>query len=228
MNLKEFSQKWLGKFQDPNVNYIELVDHYFADDCEALGFIMDCGNSFSMRYGKAVSNVNELIKVIDEVNDIKLLGSALYSQWRYYNHWAYTGAEIVEPENREWFLVALRRMEKLSDMSTVGVKIGDFARLLLILLPFGVLLVMLIKMLYLRPNNKYGQETIPLTVFKCIAKFTYQPIKRVVITYWTFLQENKKILDLWLVIWLMNLNLMSIIQVQIGLVWKELILRIRT
>ena len=119
MNLKEFSQKWLGKFQDPNVNYIELVDHYFADDCEALGFIMDCGNSFSMRYGKAVSNVNELIKVIDEVNDIKLLGSALYSQWRYYNHWAYTGAEIVEPENREWFLVALRRMEKLSDMSSI-------------------------------------------------------------------------------------------------------------
>ena len=94
---------------------------------------------------------------------------------------------------------------------TVGVKIGDFARLLLILLPFGVLLVMLIKMLYLRPNNKYGQETIPLRAFKCIAKFTYQPIKRVVITYWTFLQENKKILDLWLVIWLMNLNLMSII-----------------
>ena len=94
---------------------------------------------------------------------------------------------------------------------TVGVKIGDFARILLIVLPFIVILWILIKMLYLRPNHKHGQETIPLKTFKCISKFTYQPIKRVIITYWTFLQENKKILDLWLVIWLMNLNIMSII-----------------
>ena len=94
---------------------------------------------------------------------------------------------------------------------TVGVKIGDFARILLIVLPFIVLLCILIKMLYLRPNHKHGKDTIPLKVFKCISKFTYQPIKRVIITYYVFLQENKKILDLWLVIWLMNLNIMSII-----------------
>ena len=94
---------------------------------------------------------------------------------------------------------------------TVGVKIGDFARILLIVLPFIVLLCILIKMLYLRPNHKHGKDTIPLKAFKCISKFTYQPIKRVIITYYVFLQENKKILDLWLVIWLMNLNIMSII-----------------
>ena len=94
---------------------------------------------------------------------------------------------------------------------TVGVKMGDFARILLIVLPFIVLLCILIKMLYLRPNHKHGKETIPLKVFKCIARFTYQPIKRVILTYNEFLQENKKILDLWTVIWLMNLNIMSII-----------------
>lgn len=74
---------------------------------------------------------------------------------------------------------------------TVGVKIGDFARILLIVLPFIVLLCILIKMLYLRPNHKHGKDTIPLKVFKCISKFTYQPIKRVIITYYVFLQENK-------------------------------------
>ena len=94
---------------------------------------------------------------------------------------------------------------------TVGVKIGDFARILLIVLPFIVLLCILIKMLYLRPNHKHGQETIPLKVFKTITKCTYHPIKRVVLGYFAFLQENRKILDLWLVIWLMNLNLMSIV-----------------
>lgn len=94
---------------------------------------------------------------------------------------------------------------------TVGVKMGDFARVLLIVLPFIVLLVILIKMLYLRPNHKHGKETIPLKVFKCIARFTYQPIKHTILTYWQFLQENRNILNLWLIIWLMNLNLMSII-----------------
>ena len=43
------------------------------------------------------------------------------------------------------------------------------------------------------------------------ALLTYQPIKHTILTYWQFLQENKNIRNLWIVIWLMNLNLMSII-----------------
>lgn len=37
----EFAVKWCDKFRDQNINYIELVDHYMADDCDALGFDMD-------------------------------------------------------------------------------------------------------------------------------------------------------------------------------------------
>ena len=48
------------------------------------------------------------------MTDIPLLGSAIYSQWRYFNHWAYTGAEILEPENRAWFILALSRLALLS------------------------------------------------------------------------------------------------------------------
>lgn len=51
-----------------------------------------------------------LDRIIDNVMDIPLLGSAIYSQWRYFNHWAYSGAEILEPENRAWFLLALERL----------------------------------------------------------------------------------------------------------------------
>ena len=47
----EFAVKWYDKFRDKNINYIELVDHYMADDCEALGFVMDCGHAFSQKYG---------------------------------------------------------------------------------------------------------------------------------------------------------------------------------
>ena len=37
-HIHEFAVKWYDKFRDKKINYIELIDHYMADDCEALGF----------------------------------------------------------------------------------------------------------------------------------------------------------------------------------------------
>lgn len=111
----DFAVKWCDKFRNQNINYLELVDHLIADECDALGFEMDCGNAFSDKYGQApFSNYEELEKIIDDITDIFLLGSAIYSRWRYFNHWAYSGADIVEPENRAWFILALSRLALLS------------------------------------------------------------------------------------------------------------------
>ena len=41
----DFATKWIDKFRDQEINYIELVDHNMADDCAALGFQMDCGHA---------------------------------------------------------------------------------------------------------------------------------------------------------------------------------------
>lgn len=112
--IHDFAVKWCDKFRDQNINYIELVDHFMADDCAALGFEMDCGNAFETKYGKAVHDDRELEKVIDSVDDINLLGSAIYSRWRYFNHWAYNAGDILEPKNREWFMLALSRLALLS------------------------------------------------------------------------------------------------------------------
>ena len=60
----------MEKFQDPNICYIELAEHYFVDDCRALGFEMDCGHAFGERYGNAVKSADALRKVIDEISDI--------------------------------------------------------------------------------------------------------------------------------------------------------------
>lgn len=113
--IHDFAVKWCDKFRDPNSNYIDLVDHFIADDCAALGFEMDCGHAFSEKYGQASSNHEILNRIIDDVTDIHLLGSAIYSRWRYFNHWAYDGAEILEPENRAWFILALNRLALLSE-----------------------------------------------------------------------------------------------------------------
>ena len=60
--IHEFAVKWRDKFRDQNINYIELVDHFMADDCAALGFEMDCGRAFSEKYGQAVN----IRKALDE------------------------------------------------------------------------------------------------------------------------------------------------------------------
>lgn len=112
--IHDFAVKWCDRFREQEINYIELVDHFMADDCTALGFEMDCGHAFEGVYGNAVYNSDALIKVIDDVIDITLLGSAIYSRWRYFNHWAYNTAEILAPENREWFILALSRLALLT------------------------------------------------------------------------------------------------------------------
>ena len=111
-----FASKWLSKFCKINVDYKELVDHMFADDCELLGFKMDSGNAFKEKYGHAVYDYLALNSVIDEIVDIPLLGSAIYSRWRYFNHWAYDAESILEPDNLRWFIVALSRLEFLSSI----------------------------------------------------------------------------------------------------------------
>lgn len=113
-DIYNFATKWCEKFRDQNIDYIALVDHYMADDCEKLGFIMDCGQAFAERYGTAAHNHEELNRIIDDVADIDLLGSAIYSRWRYFNHWAYSGEEILAPGNRSWFIIALGRLALLT------------------------------------------------------------------------------------------------------------------
>ena len=112
--IHEFVVKWCDKFKDPQINYLELVEPYMANDCAALGFEMDCGHAFSEKYSEAVYDCEALHKIIHEVDDIPLLGSAIYSRWRYFNHWAYSGAEILEEENRKWFILALERLDELA------------------------------------------------------------------------------------------------------------------
>ena len=111
----DFAMKWRKKFLTPNIDFVELVDHFMADDCEELGFKMDCGTSFSELYGRAVFDSEELNVIINQINDISLLGSAIYSRWRYFNHCAYDARSILEEKNRNWFLLALDRLMTLSN-----------------------------------------------------------------------------------------------------------------
>lgn len=64
----------------------------FSDDCRALGFEMDCGQAFTEAFPGCFRDPVATERAIAGCNDVDLLGSALHSGWRYYNHWNAFGA----------------------------------------------------------------------------------------------------------------------------------------
>ena len=87
---------------------------------------------------------------------------------------------------------------------------GNFAKVILIILPCFLLVGLVIKALYRRGNNNYGKDTIPLRIFKGVSRFTYQPIKSFIRGYAAFICAHRWILVCWLILWVANLNLATI------------------
>lgn len=111
----QFSEKYIAFFEKDFGCSREAYDHFFDGnefprDCEALGFEMDCGHSFTEAYGEGWNEVEHLKAIIDKVDDINIIGAGLFSRWRYYNHWAYSGPG---EKDKEWFLILLHRLKEL-------------------------------------------------------------------------------------------------------------------
>ena len=92
----------------------------------------------------------------------------------------------------------------------IALKICDFARILVLLLPIVILAVILVRKIYNTPNTNHNRDTRPLRLFKKISGVTYQPIKRFILGYRCFLDNNPKWKTAWLWIWLGNVNFLSI------------------
>lgn len=75
---------------------------------------MDCGHSFNERTGLLLGDERGLDRVLESVDDVRLLGDAAFSQCRYITHWAYS----LEHESVGWIIRVLGRMEELSDGDT--------------------------------------------------------------------------------------------------------------
>ena len=84
----------------------------FAEECASFGFEMDCGKRFIETFSEeAFYQSGELKKVIDQITDPALLGSAILSRWRYITHW--TRDSLLEDENRSWFVTAFGRLREI-------------------------------------------------------------------------------------------------------------------
>lgn len=85
------------------------------------------------------------------------------------------------------------------------------SKVLVLLLPCALGLWFVIRWLYGRSNRRHNKDTVPLAVFKFVARYTYQPFKRFVRGYACFLREHGWIWRCWVAVWVFHFNLASIL-----------------
>lgn len=109
----QLSVKNIALFSDPNSTEDQMMES-FPDDCNSFGFIMDCGHIFEELYGKeAFYNAETFKKTLKDVPDPVILGSAIFSKWRYYTHWC-DYEKITDKEVRDLFVASFDRINELT------------------------------------------------------------------------------------------------------------------
>ena len=101
-----------------------------------------------------------------------------------------------------------------ANLHSFGGQAGERLTVLFVVILIGIPLVIalgfILKAIYRKPNTRYDVDSVPLRVFKKISGVTYQPIKRFMQEYFERLKGNRKLKIIWLMIWLFNLNVVSI------------------
>ena len=86
-----------------------------------------------------------------------------------------------------------------------------FARVITVAVPTILLLVLIVRMMYQRPNRNHGRDTLPLRLFRGAMRHTYVPLKRWMLSFRDFLRSHGWLWKLWLFVFFVHLNLVSIV-----------------
>ena len=113
-----FVEQWGALFDEIDTEesrakvYDFIESERFAEDCRNLGFEMDCFESFTKHCNRDSENIsgNSYKELIAVCSDYHVLGNAIFSQWRYYNHWA---DDVKAEFDTEWFRLAFKRLQEL-------------------------------------------------------------------------------------------------------------------
>lgn len=105
--VKAFARRFREALERDGIAALERFD--WSGGFFGLGFEMDCGNSFEEAYGLRLGDADG-IGDLTGVDDVAVLGSAVFSQCRYLTHWSGGYGE----RDADWIVAALRRLEELS------------------------------------------------------------------------------------------------------------------
>jgi hypothetical protein len=93
----------------------------------------------------------------------------------------------------------------------VGAVSVGLLQLLLLFSPLIFMCVLLFQNVLKRENNDYNADSKPLKIFKRISSVSYVPVKRFAVAFFDFLKEHANYFKLWVFLWLLNFNLITIV-----------------
>ena len=111
----EFARKYYDLYRSEKTQEFE-VDNGFAEECEKLGFKMDCGESFKSVFPDVnpFADADAFKSALKQIKDEMLVGSTIFSIWRSITHWSY--GHLLDKENRELLIPAFTRLIELTFM----------------------------------------------------------------------------------------------------------------
>ncbi len=108
-----FAEFWLREYQELPPLEKNLFGR-FPDICRSLNFEMDCGKSLCDTFSSTflLSNTEDFECIVGKIDDIQLLGNAIFSKFRGATYW--TQESLESKENRRWFSLAFTRLSELT------------------------------------------------------------------------------------------------------------------
>ena len=122
-----------------------------------------------------------------------------------------TTAEEYKQQIAKFFTAFISRdnlFSWLAGLNNIAVKVS---KSFVLLFPCIIALWVMTKRIYSATNTKHGKNTVPLKVFLFISNKVFLPVYRLIQGLIDFIKPKKYIWITWLIMWLLNLNLVSII-----------------
>ena len=174
-----------------------------------------CFYTSYLRFGESMVDLWQSMKFyfyeIFGIEHITIPTVENYSEVLEWNIFLPSDFESFKTTASQYFTLLFTKENFISYLAKVSESMTVWGRVTVLMLPSLVLLFILIKKIYGTSNNNHNRDTVPLKIFKCITKHTYYPVRRFVELFLYFIRENRYIYILWLVIWVFNLNLASIV-----------------
>lgn len=134
-----------------------------------------------------------------------------YSEVLNWNIFLAEDFEAFKTQAADYFSLLFSGENFAGYMALIGDILVNLAKILAIAIPCVLVLILAIKKIYQSSNTKHNKDTIPLRVFKWISSKFYHPIKRLIHSFVAFLKEHGWIWKIWLFLWVVQLNLATII-----------------
>ncbi len=111
--IHDFAARYYFLYTDSHPDLNSLITD-FKHQCRSFGFIMDHGERFCEKYSEsAYIHAADLQTIISQIDDIDLLGSAIFSHFRSVTMFSQE-INLLKEEHRSWFAIAFQRLAELT------------------------------------------------------------------------------------------------------------------